>query len=189
MISRALNFLKDELSLYVNAKVGLNSEEKVHLVAASKNGHTTGVPENSIGITLVNIEEEKVHKNCNKAVVSQGSKLVYVNPPVSLNLYILVAANFGHYPESLKFISHVISFFQARSTFKSKAYSKLEGIEKLSLDLYSQDFDQLNSVWGMMGSSYMPSVIYKVRVVSVQDNQALLETSAVEQIHVDLSGN
>jgi len=41
-------------------------------------------------------------------------------------------------------------------------------LEKLTFDMVNMNFEQLNNLWGVLGGSYFPSVVYKVRLVKVQ---------------------
>ena len=41
-------------------------------------------------------------------------------------------------------------------------------LEKIIFDIYNLDFEKLNHLWGVLGCSYFPSVLYKVRLIKVQ---------------------
>jgi hypothetical protein len=41
------------------------------------------------------------------------------------------------------------------------------GIEKLILEMNSLNFDQLNQLWSIIGGKYQPSVVYRMRMVTV----------------------
>jgi hypothetical protein len=41
-------------------------------------------------------------------------------------------------------------------------------IEKLTTELQSLSYEQLNQIWAFIGGKQLPSVIYKVRMVSLQ---------------------
>ena len=45
------------------------------------------------------------------------------------------------------------------------------GIQQLILELYSPSFDQLNQIWASLSIGYLPSVMYKVRMLIVDANQ------------------
>ena len=92
-------------------------------------------------------------------------------PELKINLYVLFAANFKQYEEALKYISYVLMYFQSHSVFTPEQYSDLDPrIEKLTAELQSLNYEQLNQIWTFIGGKQLPSVIYKVRMVSLQDD-------------------
>jgi hypothetical protein len=46
------------------------------------------------------------------------------------------------------------------------------GIIKLIVELYTLNFEQQNHLWGFLGAKYMPSVMYKARLLSIQEAHA-----------------
>ena len=43
-------------------------------------------------------------------------------------------------------------------------------LEKLSLELLNLSIHEVNNVWSILGAKYMPSIVYKVRMLAVQEN-------------------
>jgi hypothetical protein len=90
--------------------------------------------------------------------------------PAFLNLYLMVAANFSgsRYADALDYISRVIAFFQVNQVFDRNSSPAMdENIEKLILDIEIMDRRELNNIWGMFGGKYMPSVIYRMRMIGI----------------------
>jgi hypothetical protein len=88
----------------------------------------------------------------------------------------MMAANFGagNYAEALKSISQAISFFQQQTSFDLKNSPGLDPrIEKLILDIENLKIPDLNNLWGLLGGRYLPSVFYKVRMITV-DSEAII---------------
>ena len=72
-----------------------------------------------------------------------------------------------NYPEALKFISNTISFFQKNPVFDHQNTPELdEKIEKLTLAIENISLNDLSSLWGVLCGKYMPSVLYKVRMLT-----------------------
>jgi hypothetical protein len=93
--------------------------------------------------------------------------------PAFLNLYLMVAANFpgNRYPDALEYISRVISFFQLNPVFDRNSSPAMdENIDKLILDIENMDRRDLHNMWGMFGGKYMPSVIYRMRMIGIDAN-------------------
>ncbi len=204
MIHDALSFLTGELNEYL--KIKSNDPESTRIVlsnVAIRSGSDTGVgiPDNHLGISLINIEEERVLKEQRTSFTNTDGTTSHMNPELKLNLYVLISANYQDavasgssidYLEGLKQLSHVISFFQARSVFtkdNSPALADLDSdIEKLVVELYSFNFEQLNNFWSVLGTPYLPSVLYKVRMISIQE-KALRDTALpIEKIKIKSGG-
>jgi hypothetical protein len=118
---------------------------------------------------LVNIEEDRISKSPEN-YVRQDNNLIYKNPKIYLNLYALFAVNLSSYPESLKRLSFIIQFFQYQNVFTPLGSPGLPaGIEKLILDLNTLSFQDMNNLWGILGSKYLPSVMYKIRMISISE--------------------
>lgn len=172
MIHTALTFLANEMNEHFKTKFKLN-EDIVVLSSLKGADGTSNVPgENKLVLTLINIEEEKTLKNA--AVPTRGNTGGMMPPPIALNLHVLISTHFtnSNYPESLKFISEVISFFHHKNVFTPQTSPNLaNGMDKLTVELYSHSVEENNSLWQMLGSTYTPSVAYKVRMLSHPEAQ------------------
>lgn len=173
MIEKVMLFIKNQVNYYLNLRTG--SDDKLELSPITDKDGTIIIT--NLGLTLVNIEEEKVIKNQQPFFkeTPQGT-IARVNPKIMVNLYLLFTANFGDdefsYRESLKFISYVMGFFQSNQVFTPKLYPELESnVEKLVAELYTLPFEQLNYLWGAMGSKYITSVMYKMRMLAIYEDE------------------
>ena len=180
MINEALTFLKNQVNDYLKVKTGEENKLTTSNIVA-QNGESLIT---DLGLTLVRIEEEKIHKS-QKFYQETGNRTTkYVNPEIRLNLYLLFTANFGkNYQEALKFLSHVVTFFQGKNLFDHQNSPTLhEKIEKLIAELYSMSFEQQNHLWGTLGAKYIPSVMYKVKMLAIQQGRALDEAMPIQII-------
>jgi hypothetical protein len=172
VIDKAFDFLKKEIYGYLARIPELNvkNQEIVKVSSLLKLNGETELPSNVIGLTLVNVEEERVLKSQTTAVVDEAGRVSHLNPEIKLNLYMLVTANFTNYPTALEHLSAVIRFFQAKSVFTSKNSPLLpDAISKLMAELYTLSLEQQNHLWGALGSKYMPSVLYRLRLLAIQE--------------------
>jgi hypothetical protein len=134
---------------------------------------------------LVNIEEDKVSKVRENNFTKTATGIVYKNPPVFINIYILIAANYNtFYSDNLKMISLVIQFFQAQRVFTPLTHPNLDArIEQISADLFTLNFEQINHLWSILGGKYFPSVMYKLRLLTIEDENAVgMEGKWIEEI-------
>lgn len=169
MLDIVFKFLKDELNTYLLTQTGSNSVEIIPSQLVDEMGKYA-FAEERIAVTLINIEEERIFKSQRLEHAYSNGQHIVLDPELKLNLYIMFAANFKRYDEALKFISHVLTFFQANCSFAVDQYPTLDPrILKLNVELESLSYESLNQVWTYIGGKYLPSVIYKVRMVALQD--------------------
>ncbi len=182
MIYKALNLVESELNNYIKSQ--LNNGDSVALSYIVDNNGKLMIDNNNLGVTLLNIEEEKVLKHTpNTSSISKGC-----NPELKLNLYILIAANFGNYVESLKHISHVVSFFQSKNVFTKENSPNLDPeIERLIIEYHTTNFEQLNQIWSSIGAKYLPSIMYKVKTLVINQNKTREITPSLSSINIKQS--
>ena len=172
MIKEALSFLEKELRNYLSVKLNSGSEEVIKVGNIVKildgDGDTSTNAARAL-ISIVNIEEDRLSKSPDN-YRKVDDKIVYKNPRIYLNLYLLIAAKQTDYSEALKVLSFIIQFFQHKSVFDIQNSPLLEPkIERLVLDLHTLNFEQMNHLWGILGGKYVPSVLYKMRVVGIEE--------------------
>lgn len=196
MIHEALKFIAEEANRYilhldapeldpsVDKKVKLDNIAKAQDTTGSGGGNGTGAPSDTMVLTLVNLEEDKISKSPFNYERSDD-RLAYKNPKVHLILYCLFSANFSSYENALKYLSYLIQFFQHKNHFTHTNSPKLPArLDKLIFDLYSMNFEQVNHLWGTLGGKYLPSALYKVRLVTIEDETPEMAGEAITKISV-----
>lgn len=169
MIYEALSCLTDEINEYFRNKLKINEEKIVLSGIVNQDGTISIQGENKIIVTLVNIEKETAGNSPAKG----GSIFSGSAPPVNINLYVLFSAYFSpnNYPESLRFLSFIIAYFQHKNVFnRSNTPSMDPKIEKLIFELVEMNQDTLSNMWSALGAKYMPSVTYKIRMLSFDES-------------------
>lgn len=188
MIDKALFFLKQELNAYLKLKTGDNNKVTLSAVV-DQSGHEVA-PSKSIGMMLVNIEEERAYSHTPSHTVTSNGQYSFRNRELSLNLYILLYANHTDHREALVLISYVVEFFQGHHSFENQEYPQLgEDIEKLIADLYSLSFEQQNQLWASLGAKYLPSAVYKIRMLIVDTNQPGMVAPGISALDASFAGN
>jgi hypothetical protein len=136
-------------------------------------------------LSLVNIEEDKVAKQ-QENYARTDSTTLYKSPPLYLNMYILFSVNKPEYDDCLKWLGHIIQFFQYQQVFTPVTHPNLDGkIPRIVADLYSMNFEQVNHLWSTLGGKYMPSVMYKIRQVTLDENITVSESGFIKEIQVN----
>ncbi len=172
MIGESLTFLARELNAHLQS-LGSSSDKSVVLSPLFDADGKNLLGESLLGVSLVNIEEERVNKAQQREVVNLSGTIQFLPPEVRLNLHVLIAANVAadgkNYDQSLKSLSAAIVFFQSHRAFGSEEYPKLpEGVGKLVVELETLDYEFQNHVWGTMGGKLLPSVMYRIRLIAMQ---------------------
>lgn len=190
MIDQALDFVRIQLDNYLRMKLDpQTSTPFIQLANIAWNDSETAAGSAGDGsdafISLINIEEDRISKPQENFVRSKGS-IIYKNPKIFLNLYLLFGVNLSDYTESLKRLSYIIQFFQYRNVFTPLTSPTLPtGIEELIFDLETLTFQDLNNLWGIMGSKYLPSVIYKMRLITISEDFAQGQAGLIMELTVN----
>ncbi|SMO64079.1 Protein of unknown function [Saccharicrinis carchari] len=189
MIFETLQILKEQLENYFAA---INLEEDILLgnISLWESGSVEAKELNGkVVFTLLNIEEESTLKNSPSFKVV-NNKTEYRNPPVNVNIFLLVSANCNTYERSLRSISKTIEFFQAKKIFTSSntVYNRTNvafdvlAYFKFVLVLYTPRFEELNNIWGTLGGRQLPSVLYKVQLVQIERDKKLASSELITHI-------
>lgn len=195
MIDKAFKFLTDEINAYLQSKLSFPDSSKIVLdnISRLQDGSSAGGSTNKIVLSLVNIEEDRLSKNPDNFYKTNDNKVIYKNAPIHLNLYCLFAYNHGendsettnHYEEALMYISYVVRFFQHRNVFTPANSPALDpAIDKLLMEFNTLGFEQLNHLWAVLGGKYLPSVLYKMRLVVIDENLQSGTGELVKSINV-----
>jgi uncharacterized protein DUF4255 len=170
MIYEALLCITEEVNEYFRSKLNINEDKIMLSGIVNQDGTVASQGENKILLTLLNVEKENIGKsNANR----EGAKTTpNVSPAMNINLYVLFSAYFGgaNYGEALRFLSFIISYLQNKSVFTKSNTPKMdESIGKLIFEMENLGIEKLNNVWATLGAKYMPSVMYKVRMLTFDD--------------------
>lgn len=163
MIFPAINIIQTELNRVVSAEAGNIGE-------ILSGNHDAG---KDIIISLINIEENRISRESHN-YVRTDTGITLKNPALHLNLTLLFTSvkHDAGYEMALTNIQHVIEFFQSKSVFDHTNTSNLNnGIEKLILEMMTLNLEQLQQLWSMLGGKYHPSVVYRMRMVTIDTSK------------------
>ncbi|MDR6920366.1 MULTISPECIES: Pvc16 family protein [Chryseobacterium] len=164
----------------VNAEITGTPIVELANIATLNDGDEFLSSKSSIILSIVNIEEDKILKNQSlyKNQLSPGGSMEkYRNPTQNLILSLLFASyniDQSKYTEGIDKLEVVIRYFQNKNVFYWQAPNLLENIpetgsyDKLVFEMVSLKMDQLNQMWSCLGSRYIPSVLYRVQMLSIQ---------------------
>lgn len=196
MIDNALKFVANDVNKYLFRKINSQDPTMKFVVLGNvakaqdpEQGNNSNTLLGKVVLTLVNIEEDRISKPVqNYSKRSDG--IEYRRPKVYLNLYCLFSVVHNSYDTALQYLSLVIQYFQHKPVIDnrnspSSAEARLDArIEQLLFDMVTMNFEQVNHLWGTLGGKYLPSVLYKVRLVSIEDDTPGLEGPAITDITI-----
>ncbi|MBO4804761.1 MAG: DUF4255 domain-containing protein [Paludibacteraceae bacterium] len=160
----------------------------VSLAPIEKDGQKEG---EDIVITLLRVEEETSRKPQNVfqyGIDAQDGKRKAIskkrNPDVCLNLYVLISSHAQIYETAIAQISDVV--YWMNSIDYEMNSDEISG-KHLRVELQSLTAEQHNSMWQTLGGKMVPSVVYKVRMVTISSEPS---TQPVYQVSsLSLTGN
>ncbi len=176
MIHHVLPTVVASLNEFVRNELSIQEDMVVLTNPVDLKGSLNTQIDNKLCVFLQHLEEERVIKN--GTYQSSGG----MNPPMHVNLYLMFVANFPdpNYLESLRYISLVLEYFQGnRIMDKSNTPMLSANVDKISFEYVNMDFNELNNVWSLVGLKYMPSVIFKLKLLSFTNFLIKEESSAV----------
>lgn len=190
MIAAAITGIAGQLNQSLRRSFKVGEDLVVVSNLTEPDGNLVSQVSNKLALFLVNLEKDTLpyrpsalsHANMGRAGLSQA--------PVHLNLMLMFAATFSgtNYPEALKFISHTIGFFQSRPVFDHQNTPELDPrIDKLMLDIENLGISDLSNLWGILGGKYMPSVLYRMRMVAIDSGQLSGQAPYVSQPQAGVS--
>jgi hypothetical protein len=189
MIDTALDFICKQMNTYLQLKYNITdgtSLIQLENIAWYESQDTNTKDKSNAFISLVNVEEDRISKSPENYIRTSNGSVTYKNPKVFLNLYLLFSANLPVYEESLKRLSYIIQFFQNQNVFTTATNPSLPAeVDQLICDLYTISFQDLNNLWGVMGSKYLPSVIYKVRLVTINEDFTYAQAGVIKSVTIN----
>lgn len=158
---------------HLNAVLRRSHQSAEDLVAVTALHEADGAPAagaaHRLCAFLVNLERDAV-PGMPAHTLGSGDRMARSAPPVQLNLLVMFAANYGGstYPEALKLISSTIACFQATPVLDPQNSPGLDPrIDKLTLNIEPLSLHDLSTLWGVLGGRYVPSVLYRVRLLTI----------------------
>lgn len=194
MINRLLSAIRDKLNEFIKLKdpVNFGSQDVVVLsnlveqdgTLAFTTASSNNQSEHKVVITLINVEEEKTFKEQKNFQKTTDDTIINISPEIHINLSVLFTAYSTSYTSALMLLSYVLGFFQLENKFTPQNTPQLDGIlEKANVTLETLSAEQNNHLWGYLGAKYMPSVVYRMKMLTIQEGQKTAEGPPVTIIH------
>lgn len=179
MIHHVLQVICKDLNTYLQNRSDLSEEIVLLSEIMNPDGSVAVTQENRLVCSLLNIEQERL--TINTPVKGQA----LVNPPFNLNLYVVFSALYAsnNYVEALKVISLTLAFFQGKQVFTPSNTPGLDaGIEKIAVEYINVDLKELGNIWTSLGSKHLPSILFKIRMLSITADVILEELPVIRAV-------
>lgn len=140
---------------------------------------------NRLVMFLANVARENTIGTYNPTRPAEGNRHAAVAPPLYVDLYVLVVANFynENYKVGLDLLTLTLSFFQQNPFFTPDNLPDLPaGVDRLTFELANLPPTELSYVLGLAGVKYLPSAYYKVRMLPFQSDAVQKEVPAVQGV-------
>ncbi|NQZ09026.1 MAG: DUF4255 domain-containing protein [Algicola sp.] len=189
MIDKALKTIAQVAEDYISQLLPNSlGEKKVVLTTFVDDAGNTQIPMESVGLSLLNIEQERTFSarampQLEPVGCAAPDQISFVHRPVDLNLLLMLTAHFSNYEESLRHISYIIQCFQANPQQVLQGENEQTNMQ-LVMELNTLPLEQQNNIWGMVGLRYLPSVVYRLRMLRIQDTDKRIVKSTVKTLSV-----
>ncbi len=191
MLGDILEEIGKQLNGYLDAKISrVDGSEHVSLTNPAPNIGSLFTQGDKLYFSLLNIEEQLSLREggVNRRVV--GNHLLTSQPPVNFNLQVIFIANHSKdYKTELNLIYWVMEFFQCKPLFNlantpGLANAGFSGDDKLIFELNSLPLKEMHYVWGNLGMKQMPSVVYQIKMLTIQNSTVASEDGVINSIEL-----
>lgn len=182
MIDKALEFTCDVLGQFLRNRLSPDENKLVLNTIIDPDGTVPKENQNKLVLTLINIDNETNRPFYVRNEKTPDNQFSNISLSERFNLYILISANFDDYREGLKFLNAAILYLQAHTRLDMQEFPQMpSGLTRVELDIEKITYHQMHSLWTSMGAKYQPSVIYKMRLVTLQSGNVSGFTPAINQ--------
>jgi hypothetical protein len=165
-----------ELNRYIKTRTGAEEDQVLYLnyadLQSPPSRDTSIAYNNKVIMSVVDIVQETINQNPS-TYVQQGNNYIIKNLPLNFYVHILFAANYkgSNAIRGLRYLASVIAFFQSKGHFTVQNTTALQtsDLEEFSAFMVKLDYQQKKALWSCLGTTYMPSVVYKVGMIPITD--------------------
>jgi Pvc16 N-terminal domain len=146
----------------------------------------------SVVLSMIHFEMENALRN-QPVHRKSGNNIELKEPPVFINTYMMAASSYSDYGTQLTMLNYAMEFFQSKpylDQYNLHMQNELPWpvkVEKVIFEWHNLDFDKLNQIWSLNGGKYVPSFLYKVRMMVVEKTENATMAPAVKDIRFDSS--
>ena len=169
MIHEAFQYTQSVFNQFIKNKFGVDEDKVVINTIVDQSGAIPVGNQNKIILSLIHVDQETVKSFYAKNQKLSDGNYVATPPSERYNIFLLVTSYFDDYNETLKFLNASIEFFQEHQILDASTNSDIpKGLQKLDFEFQKGgDYMQMHNLWSALGAKYQPSVIYKMRLITI----------------------
>lgn len=189
MIGAALTYLRDKVNAHLQVGETDSGQPLVVFVEGDKI-EPLSIQSGRVSILVINVQEERELRGANPYYDERSQR---INPDIPLTISVLFIARFNDYPTSWNYLTDIIRFFQShpvleRTSNQIQSPNNMpEGIERLTCEMISLNFQQQNEVWGALRITQYPALLYKIKLITLRDSQSQ-SSEKIKNVIVELRG-
>jgi Pvc16 N-terminal domain len=204
-ISKILDGLCKKIAATVLALYNVVVEVELSNIATVNDGDDFLLNKSALLLSIVNIEEDKTlrNKSLYKDYVPNSTTVEKFKKPAQHLTFSLLFTSYNKdqakYSEGLEKLEYVMKYLQNNNVYYYDNLNLFEETEisenaakllnKIILDMITLKSEQLNQMWSYLGSRYMPSVLYTMRLIQIQKEDNLPVDTVVQKAKIQLWEN
>jgi hypothetical protein len=204
-ISKILDELSKKIATTVFALYNVDLAVELSNIATVNDGDEFLLNKSALLLSIVNIEEDKtlINNSLYKEHVPNSTTVEKFKKPAQNLIISLLFTSYNKdqakYSEGLEKLEYVIKYLQNNNVYYYDNLNLFEETEvsenaakllnKIILDMVTLKSEQLNQMWSYLGSRYMPSVLYTMRLIQIQKEDNLPVAPVIQKAKVQLWGN
>lgn len=161
-IRNVLESIRKTLDSFLKDSVQRAEDFVVVSNLTNSDGTRPSITSNKVVLSIANIEQ---------VAGAAGIRGPQGTPSVTTDIYLSVFANFedGSYVDGLDMLSRVMGYLQDNPILSQANVPGMDsGIERISLEFVNLDAVQWSCYMRMFGITFLPAIMYKVRIVPVR---------------------
>jgi hypothetical protein len=190
MIGRTATFLRKQLDAYLRAELGGVDDpiaDKVVFLESDR-AEPISFKEEAVSELLIHVGEERLLRAADPYVrVHEDGRPRRVQPDLRLVLHVLFVARFKQYDAAWEHLAKVIEYLQSHRTVDHSSNPELPAeLEMLTFELISQPLSEQGTLWAMLRTSYLPSVLYRVGLVVLRDPKPVVQDQITQPLTLNI---
>lgn len=176
MIDHALNLIAQRLNQHLKSKFSSDDDLVIIGGLADDNGQRPEFSRNRLLLFVTNIAQDttfaqdSMRRSVDRPEAASPASMAAQTQSIHLNISIMLASNFDaeNYVEGVKVLSQAMAYLQLHANFNPQNTPEMDkSIKKLSLEICDLSVGNSSHLWEAIGRSYMPSILYLMRTVSI----------------------
>jgi hypothetical protein len=190
MFSAAIGHVRGRLNEHLTRANGSTEDAVVLSSVHQTDGSVAPEVENTLAMFVTNFQKDDLPLAPRHNGFATG-RVAELRPPLHFNVYLMIAACHSgkRYVQGLEMLSFAVAFFQANPVFDQRNSPGLDRrIDRLVLDIENLDTQSISNLWGVFGGNYLPSVLYRLRIVTVDADALVAEVPTIRRPDAQVGG-